>query len=374
MSLTKQNKKHPTETALKERVKELACLYGISELALRDNLSLTAVLEKTLSLIPPAWQYPEHAVARITLDDRSFNSGPPRNFPHRQSEKIMVKGKHRGNIDVFYKEELPDADERPFLKEEKELIRAIAGKLALIIERKEATETMNALQEQIRHADRLATIGELTAGIAHELNNPLSSILGFAQLAIRNKGLSRQTKLDIEKIIKASLHSREIIRKLMYFSRQMPQDFKNVELNRVIREAMNFLEPQCRKESIRVHYKLDKKLPFVLADALQLQQVIVNLVVNALQAMPDGGKLTLSTYRSPEFVYLSVEDTGIGISEEVINQIFNPFFTTKEVGKGTGLGLSVVHGIITSFKAKITVGSKEGKGTTFVIEFPIASF
>lgn len=366
-------KKHSTETALRERVKELACLYGISELALRDNLSLNELLENVLRLIPPAWQYPEHTVARITLDDRSYTSAILRNFPYRQTEKIILQGKHRGNIDVFYKKKLPKASEGPFLKEERELIRAIAGKLALIIERKEAAENMKLLQEQVRHADRLSTIGELTAGIAHELNNPLNSILGFAQLAIKNKNLPEQTRQDIEKIIKASLHSREIIKKLMYFTRQMPQYFTEVNVNDVVKEAMNFIEPQCSKENITVHYLLDKNLLPVLADALQLQQVIVNLVVNAIQAMPGGGKLTIRTYTNDRSVFLAVEDTGTGISEKVMEYIFNPFFTTKEVGKGTGLGLSVVHGILTSFKAKIHVNSKTGTGTKFEIEFPVIS-
>ncbi len=368
-----KDKKLSTQTALRERVKELACLYGISELAIQEKLSLHQLLERVLQLIPPAWQYPEHTVARITLDERHFDSGRVRKFPHRQSESILIRGKDRGSITVFYTKKHPRADEGPFLKEERNLIRAVAGKLALLIERKEAAENLKLLQEQIRHADRLATIGELTAGIAHELNNPLNSILGFAQLAVKNKSLPAGVKQDIEKIIKASLHSREIIKKLMYFTRQMPQHFTPTDVNAVVREAMNFLEPQCSKENIRVVYRLEKDLPPIQADGLQLQQVVVNLVVNAVQAMPKGGKLTLSSFRKDRSVFLAVEDTGTGIPEKILPSVFNPFFTTKDVGKGTGLGLSVVHGILTSLKAKIRVKSKEGSGTKFEIEFPVTS-
>lgn len=364
-----ENNIRSTETALRERVKELACLYGISELAHQDNLSLNELLENVLKLIPPAWQYPEYTIARIILDNNHFNSAEFHDLPYRQSEKIIINGQQRGAIEVFYIKAMPDADEGPFLKEERKLIQAIARKLDLIIERKEAAEKMKLLQEQIRHADRLATIGELTAGIAHEINEPLGNILGFAQLAIKNN-LPHKTKLDLEKIIKAALNAREIIKKLMYFSHQMPQRFEKLDLNHIIKEAMYFLESRCSKENIIVSYSLSEKLPLIIADAIQLNQVIVNIVVNAIQAMPEGGRLTLSTLYNPEFVALTVEDTGAGISDDIKQHIFKPFFTTKEIDKGTGLGLSVVHGIVTAHKGEIKVESTKGKGTKFEIKFP----
>lgn len=364
-----ENNIHTTETALRERVKELACLYGISELAHQDNLSLNELLENILKLIPPAWQYPEYTVARIILDNNHFNSAEFQDLSYRQSEKIIINGQHRGTIEVFYIKAMPDADEGPFLKEERKLIQAIARKLDLIIERKEAAEKMKLLQEQIRHADRLATIGELTAGIAHEINEPLGNILGFAQLAIKNN-LPQETKQDLEKIIKAALNAREIIKKLMYFSHQMPKRFEKLDLNHIIKEAMYFLESQCSKENIIVSYSLTDKLPLIIADTIQLNQIIVNLVVNAIQAMPQGGRLTLSTFNNFEFVILTVEDTGAGISDEIKQHIFKPFFTTKEIGKGTGLGLSVVHGIVTAHKGEIKVETQKEKGTKFEIKFP----
>jgi len=365
---------HSTETALRERVKELVCLYGISELAIQDNLSLNEFLENVLKLIPPAWQFPEYTVARINLDNKHLNSVEFQDLPYRQSEKIIINEQLRGTVEVFYIKAMPDADEGPFLKEERKLIQAIARKLALIIERKEAAEKMKLLQEQIRHADRLATIGELTSGIAHEINEPLQNILGFAQLTIKNNDLPLEVKQDLEKIIKASLNAREIIKKLMYFSHQMPQLFEKVNLNQIIKEAMYFLESRCSKENITVLYFLAEQLSLIIADAIQLNQVIVNLVVNAIQAMPEGGKLTLSTSSNSEFVILTVEDTGVGISEDIIQHIFQPFFTTKEIDKGTGLGLSVVHGIVTAHKGEIKVESENRKGTKFEIKFPVTNF
>jgi len=363
-----RKKKLSAGSALRERVKELACLYGISELAYQNNLSLPKLLQKIVKLIPPAWQYPEYAAARITLDKDHYDSVPVRNFPYRQAENIVLRGKIRGYIEVFYTNRLRVTGKTPFLKEEKKLIRAIAEKLALVIERKEAKENMQSLEQQVQHADRLASIGELTAGIAHELNNPLNSILGFAQLAMKNQAVPEEARQDIEKIVKASLHSREIIKKLMYFAHQVPQSPSELNLNDVIRDVVYFIEPQCKKENINIHYDLEKSLPLILADPLQLNQVIVNLIVNAIQAMPDGGKLILSTSSKNNSVFMGVEDTGSGIPAAIIDNIFDPFFTTKEPGKGTGLGLSVVHGILTGLGGKIKVKSKEGIGTKFEVE------
>jgi len=151
----------------------------------------------------------------------------------------------------------------------------------------------------------------------------------------------------------------------------MPQDFTKVSLNQIIKDAMYFIEPQCIKENISISFHLADNLPFIFADNLQLNQVIVNLVVNAIQAMPERGTLTITTSYNSQSVFLSVEDTGLGISEKIIKHIFNPFFTTKEIGKGTGLGLSVVHGILSAINGTINVKSKEGVGTKFEIEFPM---
>lgn len=378
LSLQKNNKaaimrkknKTETETALRERVKELACLYGISELAHQDNLTLNELINGFLKLIPPAWQYPEYTVARITLDRKQFNSSELQNLPCRQCEKIIINDEPRGAIEVFYIKSMPEADEGPFLKEERKLLKIISGKLALIIEKKEAAENMKLLKKQIQHADRLATIGELTAGIAHEINEPLGNILGYAQLTIKNDKLPQQVTQDLEKIIKSALNAREIIKKLMYFSHQMPQNFENNNLNHIITETMYFLESLCVKENIKVTYLLSEKRPMIYADAIQINQVVVNLVVNAIQAMPKGGELKISTVNSTSFVVLSIEDTGTGISEEIKQDIFKPFFTTKEINKGTGLGLSVVHGIVTAHKGEITVISEKEKGTKFEIKFP----
>jgi signal transduction histidine kinase len=359
------------QVELRERVKELMCLYGIAKIVEQGSLSLREILQGIVKLLPPAWLYPDIASARIILDDQTYATPDYRQDVHKQSAGIHVGGEHRGNIDVSYSQERPELDEGPFLKEERSLIDAVAREIALIIEHTQIEEDKDRLQEQLRHADRLATIGQLSAGVAHELNEPIGSILGFAQLLQKDQDLSDQAKNDIEKIMRASLHAREVIKKLMLFARQMPPQKSRVNLNQIVDESLYFLESRCSKEGIRVIRQLSQDLPDVRADQAQMTQVLVNTVVNAIQAMPEGGQLTVQTMASDKTVSLIVEDTGLGMEENVQRQIFQPFFTTKDVGKGTGLGLAVVYGIVISHGGTIGVDSKVGRGTKIEIRLPI---
>jgi len=171
--------------------------------------------------------------------------------------------------------------------------------------------------------------------------------------------------------MRASLHAREVIKKLMIFARQMPPQKTRVNLNQTVGESLYFLESRCAKEGIKVIRQLSPDLPDVIADQSQMTQVLVNTVVNAIQAMPEGGQLNVRTSYDENSVLLIVEDTGTGMEENVQRQIFQPFFTTKDVGKGTGLGLAVVYGIIASHGGTIHVDSTVGKGTKIEIRLPI---
>jgi len=353
-----------------ERVKELTCLFAIAKVVERPDLSLNDILKDVVRLLPPAWLYPEIASARILLDGNSYTTPGFKSSDIKQSADIIVAGEIRGIVELLYSEERPELDEGPFLKEERNLIDTLAREIAHIIEMKQTDEDKGKLQEQLRHADRLATIGQLSAGVAHELNEPIGSILGFAQLIQKDPELSEQTKVDIEKIMRASLHGREVIKKLMLFARQMPAQKTQVNLNQVVEDGLYFLESRCSKEGIKVFRELSPSLPDVMADPSQMMQVLVNTVVNAIQAMPNGGKLTIKTLSSDKHVFLVVEDTGVGMEKNVIRQIFQPFFTTKDVGMGTGLGLSVVYGIVASHGGSIDVDSRVGQGTQIKIKLP----
>ncbi|MHC4608518.1 MAG: sensor histidine kinase, partial [Planctomycetota bacterium] len=356
--------------ALRERIKELTCLYSIAQVAEQPDLPLDEVLQRIVECLPPGWQYPEIASARIVMGDRVYATP---SFPEKgrgQTAEILVGGVRRGAVEVAYTGDHPRLDEGPFLKEERSLIDVVARQVALIIERKEAERASERLQGQLRHADRLATIGQLAAGVAHELNEPLNNILGLAQLASGASGVPEQVARDVDEMADLSLHAREIIRKLMLFARQVPPKKVSVDLNQAIDEACHFLESRCASSGVRLVRRLAADLPDIVADSSQLNQVLVNLVVNAIQAMPGGGTLTITTSAEADRVGLVVRDTGVGMSEEVCRQIFVPFFTTKDVDQGTGLGLAVVHGIVASHGGTIGVESRAGKGTRFDIHFP----
>lgn len=359
------------EAALRERVKELTCLYGIAQVVERGQKSLPELLQHIVELLPSSWQFPEMAAARIVLDGHSYVTPGFREAKYRQTAAIIVERQRRGVVEVVYLEERPELEAGAFLKEEEELIDAVAREVALIVDRKRVEEEKSKLREQLMHADRLASIGELAAGVAHELNEPLSSILGFAQLGKDCPGLPAQAARDIEKVITASLYAREVIRKLMVFARQAPFQQLAINLNEVVEDTLRFLEARCAKAGTQVVRELAAELPHVTADPAQLKQVLVNLVVNAVQAMPDGGTLTVGTRASDSVVSLVVRDTGVGMSPEVQEKIFLPFFSTKDVDEGTGLGLAVVHGIITSHGGSIEVESHPGGGTRFVVLLPV---
>ena len=359
--------------ALRERVKELTCLYSLAQLAERPGITLAEIFQGIVELLPPAWQYPEITAGRIALDGRSYLTENFTEIDQMQSAPIVVNGQRRGSVDVVYVEQRPELDEGPFLTEERSLIDAIARHIALIVERRQADEDRFHLQEQLRHADRLATIGQLSAGVAHELNEPLGNILGFAQLAQKDPDLSERAAQDLAKIVATSLHARQIINNLMLFSRQRPPRKARVNLNTILEEGLGFLESRCIRNGIAVDLQLSPEVPQITADASQLRQVFVNLVVNAIQAMPGGGRLKIATRAFGDRVVLTVEDTGIGMSEQVLKDIFLPFFTTKDVDEGTGLGLPVVHGIVTSHGGTINVESAPGQGARFEIELPVAA-
>jgi len=362
---------YSAKAALTERVKELTCLYGMAQIASQPDMSLEEIIQGIVELLPPAWQYPDIASARIILDGIAYTTQGFHESRQKQAAEIIVDGISRGVVELVYIQGKPDLDEGPFLKEERNLIDAVARQVALVIERKQAEEDKLKLHSQLLHADRLATIGMLAAGVAHELNEPLGNILGFAQLAKKCPELPDSAEHDIGKIEIASLHAREVIQKLLVFARQTPPQKTHFNLNQVVEDGLYFFEARCAKGGIELVRLLSPDLPEITADPGQLNQLLVNLVVNALQSMPGTGRITVQTQYCDHNVYLSVDDTGTGMSKEVLDKIFIPFFTTKDVSHGTGLGLPVVYGIVTAHGGSINVKSEPGSGTRFEIQLPV---
>jgi len=238
------------------------------------------------------------------------------------------------------------------------------------------TERME-LEAQLSQADKLSSIGLLAAGVAHEVNTPLAVISSYAQMLSKQLQTDPQKGALLEKITKQTFRASEIVNNLLNFSRTSGTEFAEVDLNRIIHDTLNLLDHQFKTTKIRIENELCDHLPPVSGNPGRLQQVFLNLFLNAKDAMPGGGTLHIATTNG-EAVNVSVSDTGGGIAQEHIHRIYDPFFTTKTTpregqGKGTGLGLSVTYGIIQEHAGKIRVDSRPGEGTTFYLEFPLAS-
>jgi signal transduction histidine kinase len=239
---------------------------------------------------------------------------------------------------------------------------------------KKSEEERKEMEERVIQADKLASIGRLGAGVAHEINNPLSVILGYTNILRQKYPESDQTKEDLDIIFNNALLCKKIVEDLLNFARQTKTIRVPTEINAAIDSAMVPLEEILRSGEITVVRDYDTELPPLAADEDKLKRVFTNLVLNAFQAMQPGGRLTISTSydRERNGVRIAFSDTGCGIPEEIRDKIFEPFFTTKPPGKGTGLGLSVSYGIVKEHKGELSVISEKGKGSTFTLWFPLA--
>jgi signal transduction histidine kinase len=228
------------------------------------------------------------------------------------------------------------------------------------------------LERRLVQADKLSSIGLLAAGVAHEVNTPLAVISTYAQmLAKQVSGDDQKTRL-LDKIAKQTFRASEIVNSLLNFSRTNTTEFEDIDLNRVVRETLNLLEHQFEKVGTRVESDLAAEIPVVRGNAGKLQQVFLNLFLNARDAMDGGGTLRVSTIAAGPGVRVEIQDTGPGIPPEMLTRIFDPFFTTKGAKKGTGLGLSVTYGIVEEHGGSIEAVSNPGEGALFRLEFPAA--
>ncbi|AQU05705.1 PAS domain-containing sensor histidine kinase [Dehalococcoides mccartyi] len=237
---------------------------------------------------------------------------------------------------------------------------------------KDVTEH-HKIAAQLMITDRLASLGELSAGLAHELNNPLTSVIGFSEL-IQEKILPEDLRQDIQIISQEAQRAAEIIRNLLTFARRHEPSKDWVDMNQIIHKVLAICNYGQKVHNIQLITNLDPNLPEIKADYFQMQQVLLNIVINAEYFMTHShgeGTIVISSHKFNDSIQISIRDDGPGMSENVLNHIFDPFFTTKEVGKGTGLGLSIGHGIITQHGGKLYAESSEGKGATFFIEIPI---
>jgi signal transduction histidine kinase len=236
-------------------------------------------------------------------------------------------------------------------------------------------DTLKTTQAQLIQSEKLSGIGEFIAGVAHELNNPLTSVMGFSEL-LQNADVTPKDKRYLELLHKSALRCQKIVQALLGFARRSSPERKAVCLNSLVEAAVEILHYQLRTTNVETVLDLDPKLPLAMVDPHQIQQVFVNLINNARQAIEahqPRGMIKVITATRGDTVRVIIHDNGPGIPEENLSKIFDPFFTTKEVGKGTGLGLSLVYGIIKEHGGTIIPRSRPGEGATFIIELPVTN-
>ncbi|MFO0751967.1 MAG: ATP-binding protein [Thermodesulfovibrionales bacterium] len=232
-------------------------------------------------------------------------------------------------------------------------------------------------QEQLINTEKLASLGRMAAGVAHEINSPLTGVVTFAHLMLKRvpPGNTEDVE-DLNVIISQAERCSAIIKGLLGFSRRTASEKTKANLNTLVENTLNLVKNQSKFHNIAFEIRLAPELPEITIDPNQIQQVFLNLLINAADAMEERGRISISSGVAEEegarFVRLAFADTGPGISREHLGKIFEPFFTTKPAGKGTGLGLAVSYGIVKKHGGQIQVESEEGKGTTFLITLPLA--
>ncbi|RPH59597.1 MAG: HAMP domain-containing protein [Chloroflexi bacterium] len=233
-------------------------------------------------------------------------------------------------------------------------------------------DTLHATQDHLVHSEKLASLGQLAAGVAHEINNPLGTILLYSESMLKECAEDDPRRADLNVIVSETKRCKRIVADLLNFSRQHQVVAQPTDLNALLQELADLGPRRIKTVSIPIVCEFDLRLPTIDGDPAQLRQVFLNLMVNAVEAMPQGGTLTVRTRKGPgETVTVEVQDTGTGIPREDLGKLFTPFFTTKPIGKGTGLGLAIAYGIIKMHRGQINVQSQVGTGTTFIVNLPI---
>jgi PAS domain S-box-containing protein len=355
--LTKQRK---LEKKIVESKRNLEAIFD----GIRDQLSLQApnydILRVNKAVIENYQKTYQELIGRKCYEVYYQRSVPCERCPvsvtietKQPASSIMKLSEINGALQIF---SYPILDEK--------------GSLLSVIEYvKDITEEQR-LQEQLIQSEKLAGIGILASGVAHEINNPLSGIIGMAEVALEEEDLSKN-KDYLEDILNCAQRIGEIVKGLKSYSRAAKrEDLSPVNLNEVLEESLKMVQLAIKQDTVEV-IKNFQPIRKIKANTGEIQQVFINLITNAFQAMDGkGGKLVLSTRSLRDLIEVKVSDEGMGISQKYLNQIFDPFFTTKKQGEGTGLGLNIVYRIITKYEGTITVESKENMGTTFTIQFP----
>ncbi|MBO0330866.1 sensor histidine kinase [[Muricauda] lutisoli] len=357
------------EQKLKERIKELTCLYEVTSLIVNcDYDDMETALLGIVQCLERAWQFDQETYVELSTPDYFINTEEKGDAYVFLESAITVFNKPQGIIKVGYPS--PKYQLKDFLEEEQQLLDNVCLKVGNLLERKEIKEKEEHIRRQVEQSDRLRILGEITAGIAHELNTPLANILGFTELLKEHISDDPQALKDLDKIITNTIFSREVVKKLMFFACEMPETREVINVVEVIEDAINMLRTTLRQNEVSCEFEHSEDNIQLRIDKIQLTQVVFNLIVNAIYFAPPKSTISVSLTTEKDNVILKIADQGPGIPEESIPHIFDPFFTTKPVGEGSGLGLSVVHGIVQSHHGSIEVTANTPTGTIFTLQFP----
>ena len=336
-----------------DSITDLISIHDKDNRLLRVNKAVADLLKTT----------PKELVGKLCHEMMHGTKEPPANCPHLQT---LNTGKPTAteifdpNLEAYFQEATS-----PLFNEHGEIIGSV-------MVARDVTK-QKRMEEQLIVTDRLASIGELSSGIAHELNNPLTSVIGFSQLLMEGD-VPDNIKENLTTIYSEAQRAAVIVKNLLTFARKHAPVKQLTQVNTVIEGVLRLRTYEQKVNNIKVEKHLATNLPEIMMDSFQMQQVFLNIIVNAEFAMLEihhKGKLIITTEKSENVVKISFVDDGPGISKENLKRIFDPFFTTKEVGKGTGLGLSICHGIVTEHGGQIYAKSENGRGATFIVELPV---
>jgi PAS domain S-box-containing protein len=336
-----------------DSITDLISIHDKDNRIIRVNKAVADMLKTT----------PKDLVGKFCHEVMHGTKEPPVGCPHLEAIKTgkpTVMEAYNLNIEVYFHE-----SSSPLFNEKGEVTGSI-------VVARDITQ-QKRIEEQLILADRLASIGELSSGIAHELNNPLTSVIGFSQLLIEGD-VPDNIKEDLSIVYSEAQRAASIVKNLLTFARKHTPVKQLSQINAVIEDVLRLRTYEQKVNNIEVEKHLATNLPEIMIDPFQMQQVFLNIIVNAEFAMLEAhneGKLVITTEKSENIMRITFTDDGSGITKENLKHMFDPFFTTKEVGKGTGLGLSICHGIVTEHGGQIYARSGKGEGATFIIELPI---
>lgn len=368
---------------LTARSAQLESLHRIGE-QITSQLSLATLVAELLPSLALGLGFAEIEVSLVDPETGRLVSWPPpeprkpvpvpagANEGRMLEVPVAIQGRVTGRLRArVTSPDLSAADAEQILRIVGSQVAVVAENARLYEGLRRQMEDLRATQAQLVQSAKLAAIGELAANIAHEINNPMTSILGYATLMLE-EGVEASSRSDYLKTIQSeALRIRETVRALLDFSRQRDFTMERVDIAQALKDTLALVRRHAALSNIAIDEKYDSELPLVEVDVPQCKQVFLNLITNALDAMPNGGTFTVSTARDREFVRIDFADTGQGIPPANLEKIFDPFFTTKPAVKGTGLGLSVSLGIIQSHGGTIDVKSEIGKGSVFSVKLPI---